>query len=350
MTTLAIQQERDPLDAYYQELATADAGPLWTVLERIITHEPRPVAVPHLWKWQQIRPLVVKAGQLVDTKLAERRVVVLQNPGLGGQPYATETLYAGIQLILPGEIARSHRHTASAIRFIVEGSGAYTAVDGEKTIMQPGDFVTTPNWTWHDHGNESSEPMMWLDGLDVPMVNNLAAMFYEPYPEERQPITRAIDDSLHRYGVGLRPTWEQHLGPYSPLLNYTWKRARAALEQLSQAQGGSPCDDVILEYVNPYSGGPALPTLGANLQLLRPRSQTRAHRHTNSAVYYVAEGSGHSVVDGKRFDWEQGDVFAVPAWHWHEHASPTAAPAVLFSFTETPVLRALGLYREQIRE
>lgn len=347
---LVVQQHQDPLQAFYQELAAVDTGPLWTVLEQIITREPRAVAVPHLWKWRQIRPLVLRSGELVDTRLAERRVVVFQNPGLGGQPYVTQTLYAGIQLILPGEIARSHRHTASAIRFIVEGSGAYTAVDGEKTIMEPGDFVLTPNWTWHDHGNESDVPMMWLDGLDVPLVNELGAMFYEQYPRPTQPITKPLEDSLHRYGVGLRPTWQQHLGLHSPLLNYTWRKARAALEHLAAQLGGSPFDDVITEYVNPYTGGPALPTMGAHLQLLRPGVQTRAHRHSSSVVYFVAEGTGSSQVGDRRFDWEHGDVFVVPPWTPHQHANPGREPAVLFSFTDAPVLRALGLYREQAEE
>lgn len=340
------QRDRDPLEAFYWDLAAADAGPLWTVLEQIITHEPRTAASPHLWKWRDIRPLVVRSGELVDTTLAERRVVVLHNPGLGGKPFASQTLYAGIQLILPGEIARTHRHTATAVRFIVEGHGAYTAVEGEKTLMEPGDFVLTPNWTWHDHGNESSEPMMWLDGLDIPLVNELGAMFYEQYPRPTQPLTKPLNDSVHRYGVGLRPTWERHLGLHSPVLNYTWRQAREALVHVSQAGDGSPYDDVMLEYTNPYSGGSVLPTMGANLQLLRPGVSTRAHRHTNSVVYHVAEGFGSSVVGEQRFEWERGDTFVVPPWTWHQHANPGGEPSALFSFTDSPVLQALGLLRE----
>src|SRR5438046_9204628 len=165
------------LEAYYRDLEGYSAAPLWTVLHQLLTPEPRPKAVPHLWSWAELRPQVYRAGELIGTDEAERRVVMLLNPGLNGECAVTGTLYAGLQLILPGEIARSHRHTAAALRFIVEGHGAYTAVDGEKTIMNPGDMVLTPNWTWHDHGNESPEPMVWLDGLDLPLVNQLDAMF-----------------------------------------------------------------------------------------------------------------------------------------------------------------------------
>jgi gentisate 1,2-dioxygenase len=336
------------LEAYYRELERYSAAPLWTVLSQLLTAEPRPKAVPHLWRWAEMRPQVHRAGELIGTDEAERRVVMLLNPGLPGACAITNTLYAGLQLILPGEIARSHRHSPAALRLIVEGHGAYTAVDGEKTLMNPGDLVLTPNWTWHDHGNESDEPMVWLDGLDLPLVTSLDAIFFEEYPEERQPLSKPVDDSLRKYGAGaLVPTYERHLGAYSPLLNYTWERTRPALVDLAAHGSGSPYDGIMLEYVNPRTGGPVMPTMGCHVQLLPPGFTTEPHRHSASVVYHVVEGEGYSLVGDQRFDWQAKDVFCVPSWAPHRHVNTSgAAPAFLFSYTDAPVLRALGLLRE----
>jgi len=338
----------EALELYYRELERYNTGALWTVLQALLPPEPRPRAVPMLWRWTEMRPLVYRAGELIGTDEAERRVVMLLNPGLPGACAVTGTLYAGLQLILPGEIARSHRHTPAALRFIVEGHGAYTAVDGEQTLMNPGDLVLTPSWTWHDHGNETDEPMVWLDGLDLPLVGYLDASFFEEYPEERQPLTKPVGDSLRKYAAGtLTPTYERHLGAHSPLLNYTWERTRAALVDLAAQERGSPYDGIMLEYVNPRTGGPIMPTIGASIQLLPPGFATEAHRHTSSVIYHVVEGEGYSLVGEQRFDWGPKDVFCVPSWAAHQHVNTsTAAPAILFSFTDAPVLQAIGLYRE----
>jgi len=336
------------LQAYYHDLERHHAAPLWTVLHSLITPTPKPRALPHLWSWAEMRPQVYRAGELIGTDEAERRVVMLMNPGLNGECAITGTLYAGLQLILPGEIARSHRHSAAALRFIVEGHGAYTAVDGEKTIMNPGDMVLTPNWTWHDHGNESQEPMIWLDGLDLPLVNQLDAMFFDLYPEQRQALPKPVDDSQHKYGSGtLLPTYEHHLGLHSPLLNYTWERTRATLAEIAARDAGSPYDGVVLEYVNPRTGGPVMPTIGCHVQWLPPGFSTQPHQHTSSVVYHVVEGEGYTQVGDRRLDWHEKDVFCVPSWYPHQHVNAAgAAPAILFSFTDAPVLRALGLLRE----
>ena len=344
VTTAELEEARR---AYYEELAALNTGPLWTYLQSALTSEPRTKVVPYLWSWEQLRPQVLRAGELVSAEEAERRVIMLLNPGLEGKIATTQTLYAGIQLILPGEVARTHRHTPAALRFIIEGAGAYTTVDGEKTLMRPGDFVLTPNWTWHDHGNESDVPVMWLDGLDIPLVGYLNAIFYEEYETTQQPVTKPVNDSMHRYAGSLLPTWERRLTPYSPLLNYTWERTRESLSGVAASGPGSPYDGVILEYTNPYTGGPALPTMGCQIQLLRAGERTEAHRHTPSTIYHAAEGSGATIINGQRFNWSQGDTFVVPTWAWHEHVSAEAADAVLFSFTDAPVLAPLGLIREQ---
>src|SRR5215472_11124642 len=192
-------------EAYYRKIAHNNLAPLWEVIHDLVLKEPRSPALPVMWRYDDVRPYVMEAGSVISAKEAERRVLVLENPGLRGQTRITHTLYAGLQLILPGEIAPAHRHSQSALRFIIEGKGAYTAVDGEKTIMEPGDFVITPSWTWHDHGNDSDKPMVWLDGLDVPLVRILDASFAEPGNAESQMVTRPAGDSLQRYGQGLLP-------------------------------------------------------------------------------------------------------------------------------------------------
>ncbi len=334
-------------EAFYADLPQFSMQPLWAVLSEAMTAEPRVRSVPHLWRWQDVRPRVLRSGELVTAEEAERRVLMLLNPALPGQAAATATLYAGVQLVLPGEIARTHHHTPNAIRFILEGSAAYTTVDGERTHMEKGDFVTTPIWAWHQHGNESDKPMMWLDGLDMPLVLKLDAMFYEEYPDVEQPVKRPLDDSTYRFGQNMLPAWEQPATAklYSPVLNYRWTTTRPALHSLRD-DPGSPFDGIILEYTNPYTGLSVLPTMSAYLQLLRKGEHTRAHRHVASTVYNVAEGRGFSVIAGQRFDWEEGDTFVVPAWSWHEHAS-VGGEAVLFSFNDRPVLQAFGLEREQ---
>jgi gentisate 1,2-dioxygenase len=332
-------------EAFYADLPQYSLRPLWQVLSGLLPPEPRVRSIPTIWRYRDVRPRILRAGELVTAKEAERRVLMLVNPGLEGRPAATATLFAGVQLILPGEVARTHHHTPSAVRFVIEGEGAYTAVSGEKALMSKGDYLTTPNWTWHDHGNEGRGPVIWLDGLDIPLVTNLDAVFYEEFGEERQPLTKAVDDSIRRWGSNLRPTWEKPPGNYSPVLNYKWSTTRAALHSLRENRG-SPYDGVIMEYINPYTGGPTLPTMAAYLQLLRRGERTLAHRHVASTVYHVAEGGGFSIIGGERFEWQEADTFVVPAWTWHEHAAEPGE-AVLFSFSDRPVLQSFGLDREE---
>lgn len=336
--------------AYYEKLADLHLGPLWTVFRDLLTPAPRPRAVPYQWRWQSIRPLLDEAVALVSTEEAERRVLVLENPGLEGESAITQTLYAGIQIIAPGEVARAHRHTANALRFILEGEGAFTAVGGERTIMHPGDFVVTPTWTWHDHGNQSQQSVIWLDGLDLPAALALAAVFYEPYPEESQLPGRPEGDSRWRWAQGMRPAYESATSLYSPILNYPYAIARETLERLAATSPGSPYDGVIIQYLNPLSGGPALPTIDAYLQRIGPKSSLQAHRHSGSTVYCGVEGAGVIEIDGRPYAWEGHDVLVVPSWVPHRHLNPHNEPAILFSFTDTPLLRPFGLYREEALE
>ncbi len=341
-------QRDEALQMLLQSLEPLHLGPLWTRYREMLTPTPQGKAQPHCWPYATLRPHLLRAGELVSTREAERRVFMLLNPGLAGQAAATPTLFAGMQLILPGEIARAHRHTPSALRIIVEGKGAYTAVDGERCVMEPGDLILTPAWSWHDHGNETDEPMIWLDGLDLPMVTALDAIFTEHPSNEQWERTKPDDENTRLYSQpGLQPAILPHPPTYSPLLNYKWSRTVAALAAMPES-AATPYDDVLLHYTNPHTGGPVLPTMGCTAQWLRPGGHTQAHRHASSSVYLVITGQGFSVINGKRFPWEQGDVFAIPSWACHEHANGSASEeAALFAFTDAPVMQALGLYREE---
>ena len=348
MDSAARPVEAEEFTEFYTDLDRKHLIPLWNITANLLPREPKTKILPFLWRWKDLYPLAMRAGELVPIERGgERRVLGLVNPGLPGKWSATSTLWAAVQILLPNETAPAHRHSPAAIRFIIQGEGAYTSVEGEKCVMGRGDLVLTPAWMWHDHGNDTNEPMLWMDGLDLPIVHELDAVFFDPYPEFRQALTRPDNSSESRYGVGqLKPAWEPLTQGASPLWNYKWTRTHEALMNLARTQG-SPFDDVALEYINPHTGGPALPTLACWIQLLRPGVHTQAHRHTGSAVYHVFEGSGATITNGQRFDWSKGDFFVLPPWAWHEHLNPTDGEAILFSIHDAPIMRALGLYREQ---
>src|SRR5215469_1699978 len=226
-------------EAFYREIAPHNLAPLWDVLHTVVTKEPVSPAKPAIWHYDaEVREYLMRTGTLITAKEAERRVLILENPGLKGKTSVTHSLFAGLQLIFPGEVAPAHRHTQSALRFVIEGRGAYTAVDGERTVMEPGDFIITPSWTCHDHGNDTTEPVVWLDGLDIQIVNLLNASFAEGYPDDTQPISRPEGDSLARYGNNLLPVnWKPEVKT-SPVFNYPYARTREALETL--ARNGQP--------------------------------------------------------------------------------------------------------------
>jgi gentisate 1,2-dioxygenase len=332
--------------AFYERLDRDNLAPLWEVLHDLVTPLPRPGVLPALWKYRSIRPYVMESGGIISAREAVRRVLILENPGLRGQSAITRSLYCGLQLILPGEVAPSHRHTQSALRFIVEGSGAYTAVDGERTTMRPGDFILTPAWTWHDHGNPGSEPVVWMDGLDIQIVALFDAQFAENYPEEVQPVTRPEGDAAARYGHNLAPLGAvAPFGRTSPVFSYPYGRSREALAAL--AKGGEPdaCHGWKMQFINPLTGGHAMPTIGAFIQLLPKGMTTAPYRSTDSTVFSVVEGAGRVSVGGAEFEFEPKDTFVVPSWH---AASVEAREeCVLFSYSDRPAQLALGLWRER---
>jgi gentisate 1,2-dioxygenase len=332
-------------EAFYQRIGAYGLAPLWERLHSLVTAEPVTPCRPALWRYAEIRPHLMEAGGLISAQEATRRVLILENPGLKGQTSITHSLFAGLQLILPGEIAPAHRHTQSALRFIIEGHGAYTAVDGERTTMQPGDFVITPSWTWHDHGNDSAEPMVWLDGLDIPIVRLLDASFAEPGAEDAQTVTRPEGDSAARFSHNLVPIDWHPTVKTSPVFNYPYARSREALDVLARNGDPDPCHGYKMRYINPATGDWAMPTIGTAIQLLPKGFATRPYRATDGTVYVVVEGAGESRVGGEVFHWRPHDIFVVPSWVPVSHQAE--AEAVLFSYSDRPVQEKLGLWREQ---
>ena len=288
---------------------------------------------------------MIRSGDLITAKEAERRVLVLENPGLPGQYRITNSLFAGLQLIMPGEVAPAHRHTPSALRFIIEGEGAYTAVEGKRTTMRPGDFVVTPSWTWHDHGNETDRPMVWLDGLDTPLVRLLDAGFTEQANVDSQTIYRPEGDSPARFGANMVPVDWKPVRKSSPVFNYPYERCRETLDSLSRNGDPDPCHGYKLRYINPATGGSPIPTIGTFIAFLAAGFGTAPYRSTDGTVYSVVEGTGETVVEGITIRWKPRDVFIVPSWHQHRHRA--TSDAVLFSFSDRPAQESLSLWREE---
>ncbi|MGP4111719.1 cupin domain-containing protein [Streptomyces sp. 4N509B] len=346
-------QETDPeLRALYQDIEAAELRPLWTITEQLLTPTPRPRAVPWLWRASELRPLAERAIRLVPVERGgERRVLSLTNPGLGGRPYAAGTLWGALQCLGPRETAPAHRHTPGAIRFVTEGEGVWTTVDGDACDMHPGDLVLTPGGAWHDHANGGDGHMYWFDGLDLPMIEALDAVFFEQHPELRQPVMGEHNRSEREFaeaGGALADTMVAGAvrGPLdaepSRLLVYRWEETDRRLTELA---AGSREPLVSLEFTNPRSGASVLPTLSCGMHRVRPGGGSTPVRRSGNRIYVVFRGSGHSVLGGRRFDWRAGDMFVVPSWVAEEHHSEEGAD--LFSLGDDPVLRALGVFREE---
>ena len=333
---------------FYRRIDAHALFPLWEQLHSLVPAQPAASCVAALWRYRELRPLLMEAGELITAQEAIRRVLVLENPALRGQAAITPSLYGGLQLILPGEIAPSHRHSQSALRFVVEGRGAYTAVDGERTTMEPGDFIITPSWTWHDHGNpavvEGGEPVVWLDGLDIPLVRFFGATFAEDGEQAEQPLTRPQGNSMARYGMNLLPLRQQRKSPTSPLFNYPYARTREALDTLLRQGEVDAWDGVKLRYVNPTTGGWAMPTIATFMQILPRGFRGQTYCSTDATVFSVVEGTGSVRIAGERFDFQAKDIFVVPSW------APVSLQSdedcVLFSYSDRPVQEALGILRE----
>src|ERR1700735_1910547 len=331
-------------EAFYARIATKDMAPLWKVMRSVVTKEPVTRTKPHVWHYDDVKSLVMESGGLITAEEAERRVLILENPGMHGESRITNTLFAGVQMIMPGEVAPAHRHVSSAIRFVLDGEGAYTAVEGEKAFMSPGDFVITANWAPHDHGNPSNKPMLWLDVLDFPVVNFYETSFAEHFDDPTQETKRADGDSLSFYGSGVLPDGTTAMNR-TPVINYTYARTRPIVERMMKAGDIDKHHGARVRYANPATGGPVLPTMGAWLAMLPKGVKSEADRSTGGTIFVCAEGNGTTTVDGKVLEWGPQDVFVVPPWKRYAHNAPDGA--VLFSISDRPAQKALGIWREE---
>jgi gentisate 1,2-dioxygenase len=338
--------------AYYDRIKPLNLTPLWESLHTLVLREPNSPCVPALWHYKDIRPLLMQAGDLISAEEAVRRVLILENPGLPGQSSITQSMYAGLQLILPGEVAPSHRHVQSALRFIVDGRGAYTTVGGERTTMYPGDFIITPSWQWHDHGNEGiegvSEPVVWMDGLDIPMLRFFDASFAENDDNQSQQVQRAEGNSYARFGYNMAPVRHSHSAATSPIFSYPYARSREALHLLQRQEAMDAWQGYKLRYTNPVTGGYPMPTIATFLQLLPAGFRGKTHRATDGAIYCVVEGRGTAHIGGQSFAFEPQDIFVVPSWA--KSRLDAQDDVVLFSFSDRPVQDAMGVLREAFLE
>jgi gentisate 1,2-dioxygenase len=310
------------LARFSKEIAALNMKPLW---ERVMRLKPGTAAQAAIWRWKDTRPLLARACELITARQAERRVLMLENPLLAGTTFATPTLYAGLQAILPGEIAHTHRHTPNALRFVMEGQGAYTAVDGQRISMRPGDFVVTPGWTWHDHGNDGPAPVVWLDGLDTAFANLFGAHFRENYPEVSQPVSKPA-------GV-------------SPILSYPYERTRELLEELSKDGEPHPSHGWRLRYTDLVTCRDPFPSMAAFMQQLPKGFAGTNRRSSDGTVYCVVEGTGSADIGATHLEFAPHDVFVVPSWEPYRLAAGT--DCVLFSYSDRAAQEALGFWREE---
>jgi len=331
--------------AFYDKIDVHNVSPLWEVLHGIIIKEPNSAAMPYLWSWARMRPWLLESAGLITAEEAERRVLVLENPGLRGKTRITNSLYAGLQLIMPGEVAPAHRHSQSALRFVVDGRGAYTAVDGERVFMEPGDFIITPSWTFHDHGNPGKEPVIWLDGLDVAIVELFDAQFLERPEAKSQKTTRTQGGSFASFGNTMLPVNYKPSSHTSPLFWYPYDRSRAALAGMSQSGPAHPAHGWKLQYINPATGGYPIPTIATFLQMLPKGFRGREYRSTDATTFCVVEGRGSFRCGGQDFAFAPKDVFVAPSWR--QYRLDADEECVIFSFSDRPVQQALDLWREQ---
>jgi len=340
-TSPDLERERQ---AFYDGLAPQRLAPLWTVLSGLVTPAPTSQMRPARWRYGDIRSELMRAGELITAEEAERRVLILENPAQPGQARITSTLYAGLQLILPGEVAPCHRHTQSALRFVMEGAGAHTAVNGERVIMERFDLVLTPNWDWHDHGNESDAPMVWLDGLDIPLVTALDASFSErrggAHPE-----TLSAGASRARWGSNLRPPGHRDATRRAPLFHYPYAEWRRALDVAAETGHPDQHEGTILEFTNPVDGGSVMTTISAFCQRIAAGFNTRPILSTDGQVIVVVEGSGSIHIGASVFDILEGDILVVPAWT--SRAIRASSTMTFFSFSDRATQSRLDLWREQ---
>lgn len=335
----------------YEDFASLSLMPLWTQIDDLMPMQPAPKAIPHVWKWSQLYPLAQRSGALVPVgRGGERRAIGLGNPGLGGRPYVSPTLWAAIQYLGPKETAPEHRHAQNAFRFVVEGEGVWTVVNGDPVRMSRGDFLLTPGWHFHGHHNETDHPMAWIDGLDIPFSYQTDVGFFE-FGSER--VTDYATPNFSRSErlwahPGLRPLSGLGDTVSSPIAAYRWEHTdRALTEQLLLEDEGQPATveqgHAAVRYINPTNGGDVMPTIRAEFHRLRAGTETPTRREVGSSIFQVFEGTGAVVMNGKTQQLEKGDIFVIPSWvSWSLQVQSTFD---LFRFSDAPIMERLHFHR-----
>ncbi|MGD0705574.1 MAG: cupin domain-containing protein [Trebonia sp.] len=347
MAAIRFRDDDPALDAFYAQLGDADLQPLWR-LQGLLTPRPSVATRPFRWRAAVLRELAARSGELVGLdRGGDRRVLACANPGLGGAPFASSTMWAGVQFLGPGESAPAHRHSPAALRFVLDGEGVWTLVDSDPLHMARGDLVLTPSMTFHEHHNPGSQPMMWLDVLDLPVVAALDAVFYEDGPaEEADPRMADRSDSEHRYGggPGLLPAVagkQRQPGRHSPLLAYRWAQTDHALASLLASDSAR---QAVVRYSNPVTGGDVMPTMRCEMTRVPAGGQSDTSRQTGSRIGSVLNGRGSVRIGPEAFDLVPGDVFVAPSWSTCQLQAN--AELDVFVTSDAPILEALGLYRE----
>lgn len=337
--------EELPLD-YRDDMTDAGVTPLWPMMRNVLPHgAPQPQTKPGHWSYEKVRPLLIRAGELTPVEKAERRVLVLSDPGRGkGAMQATSSIYLGLQLLLPGETAPAHVHTPSAVRLMVEGKGAYTVVDGEKLPMEDGDLVLTPGGEWHDHGHDGNEPVVWLDALDLPLFVYLEGSYANEGSLQAQR-NRPDSSQVEYLSSGLAPSRTRGAAaPRYPLMRYPWVRTEASLRELAKYSADGKAE---LDYVNPETGSDVLPTLGFTA-LFIPAGQSEAPPlRSASAAFHVVKGRGRTRINGQVIEWEPKDTFSAPVFADIVHEAED--DSFLVRVHDRPLQEKLGYYEERPR-
>ena len=339
----------------YRDFDSNGLIPLWTIREGLMPAVPTPAAVPHIWHWSDLYPLAQRAGALVPVgRGGERRAIAMSNPGLSPMPYATATLWAAIQYLGPAEVAPPHRHSQNAFRFVLEGEGVWTVVDGDPVAMRRGDLLITAGWQFHGHHNPNDAPMAWLDGLDVPFCSHIDAQFFEFGSDDIGERTSPRESRSERlWGhPGLVPvSASENQPPYSPLAAFRWKDTDAALRaQLELEQEGYPGvvspGHAAIRFSHPGTGADALPTIRTEMHRLAPGAAMVTAREAGSSVWQVFDGAGTVTLDGATRDLAHGDVIAVPSWCEHTFGATTELSLVRMS--DQPIFERLHLNKRVV--
>lgn len=349
-------EEEAALRQLYADFGTENLVPLWTEIGDLMPPHPRSDAQAHLWRWKTLLPLAERAGDLVPVgRGGERRAIALANPGLAGKPYITPTLWAAIQYLGPREVAPEHRHSQNAFRFVVEGEGVWTVVNGDPVAMRRGDLLLTPGWHFHGHHNTTDQPMAWLDGLDIPFVHGTDSAFFEFGPDQvTDHSTPDISRSERLWAhPGLRPVSDLGVRHSSPIAAYRWEHTdRALSQQLALAAEGHPGavepGHAAVRYTNPTTGGDVMPTIRAEFHRLSPGTRTATRREVGSSVYQVFEGEGSVWLNGEERLVARGDLFVVPSWVGLSLGAESQLD--LFRFSDTPIFESLHQDRVSVEK